>query len=99
MPTKNQTYSCYPCHACCVTLRIDSKPGYSTRLDNAEDIAKDAHKPCRYLNDNGCSIYEYRPIVCRTFRCDWLLRHQHIENHPMSLGYFSINKKKFIINN
>ncbi len=65
--------SCASCNLCCTHLEIESKPGYSTRLDTGEDVAKPAKAPCRFLGPNGCSIYEVRPLVCREFRCDWLL--------------------------
>lgn len=27
--------------------------------------------PCTFLNHQGCSIYESRPDVCRSFQCYW----------------------------
>lgn len=30
-------------------------------------------RPCHFLGDNGCTIYESRPHdPCRTFKCEWL---------------------------
>ncbi|MBP6219009.1 MAG: YkgJ family cysteine cluster protein [Oligoflexales bacterium] len=63
--------ACSSCKACCFVLAIDSKPGYSTRLDTEEDISKPAGVACRYLTEKACSIYEVRPKVCRAFNCDW----------------------------
>ncbi len=65
--------SCGSCSLCCTALEIESQPGYSTRLDNGEDVAKAAGEACRFLSAQGCQIYSVRPIVCREFACDWLL--------------------------
>ena len=64
---------CGSCTICCTQLVIESEPGYSTRLDTAEDIARAAGQDCRYLGAQGCTIYEVRPLLCRQFACDWLL--------------------------
>lgn len=91
---------CGPCNACCVALRIDSEPGYSTRFDNGEDIAKKAGEPCRYLTKKGCGIYAVRPIVCRSFKCDWLKGRKGFlaSDHPQKVGYFSVDKDRFSVN-
>ncbi len=37
-------------------------------------LAKKENDDCVYLGPNGCTIYERRPIVCRSFDCrDYLL--------------------------
>ncbi len=64
--------TCMSCTACCTYLRIESQPGYTTRYDTGEDIAKAAGIPCRYLTEKGCGIYEVRPQLCRKFQCDWI---------------------------
>ena len=91
--------SCGDCNACCTVLRIDSQLGYSTRLDNGEDIAKPAGVSCRFLTKNGCGIYAVRPIVCRSFKCDWLKgRKGHsYEAHPLRVGFFSIDNDRFFV--
>lgn len=73
MSSRSGARHCSQCNFCCIYLEIESKPGYSTRLDTGEDIAKPAKKRCQYLGKDGCTIYEARPLVCREFRCDWLL--------------------------
>jgi hypothetical protein len=50
---------CGACTVCCVVMAID-KP----------DIQKAAGVMCRYCRD-GCTIYETRPHVCRSFHCGW----------------------------
>jgi Fe-S-cluster containining protein len=80
-------------------LRIDSRPGFSTRLDTFEDIAKKAGEPCRFLSQHGCSIYDNRPLVCRRFGCDWLHKRNGSAplDSPSKLGYFSIKGKRFFM--
>jgi Fe-S-cluster containining protein len=92
--------SCGTCSACCTLLRIDSQSGYSTRLDNAEDIAKPAGERCRFLTDKGCGIYEVRPIVCRGFKCDWLQGRKGFaaQDAPPKVGYFGLKGSLFVIN-
>jgi Fe-S-cluster containining protein len=65
--------TCAPCNLCCIHLEIESRPGYSTRLDTGEELAKGPGYPCPYLTRKGCSIYDSRPLVCRQFACDWLI--------------------------
>jgi hypothetical protein len=36
-------------------------------------------KPCPFLGDGGCEIYEQRPIdPCRNFICGWLVHGSHL---------------------
>ena len=90
---------CDACSACCTALRIDRKPGFSTRLDTNEDISKAAGTPCRYLQQNRCSIYEVRPLVCRRFLCDWLQYRKGFndDDAPIKIGYLSARGSKFYI--
>jgi Fe-S-cluster containining protein len=32
-------------------------------------LATDAHGQCVYLGPSGCTIYDRRPVLCRTFDC------------------------------
>ena len=84
--------SCGPCRACCTHLLIESKAGYSTRLDNGEDVAKPAHTPCRFLSAEGCGIYQFRPIVCRQFLCDWRQGRQGFaaDSSPDRMGFIGV---------
>lgn len=92
--------TCHSCTACCTFLRIESQPGYTTRYDTGEDIAKPAGLPCRFLQSTGCSIYDVRPQLCRKFKCDWLQGRKGLrENDAPSLkGSFSVNGNSFQIN-
>ncbi len=91
--------SCNECIACCIALRIDSKPGFSTRFDTGEDITKPAGERCRYLGAQGCSIYEFRPLVCRRFKCDWLNYREGLgdDDSPLMTGYFRTKGNVFKI--
>ena len=35
--------------------------------DKISEAYVSKHRPCRFLKDGGCSIYEARPVVCRIF--------------------------------
>ncbi len=100
-PFAKKTRSCGTCNACCLVLRIDSEPGYSTRFDNGEDVAKPAGVPCRFLTEKGCGIYHVRPIVCRSFKCDWLQGRKGYSqaDNPVKTGYFGMRGSLFVIGN
>lgn len=96
---KKSQRSCSGCTACCTALRIDSKPGYSTRIDTGEDISKKAGDPCRFLAQGGCGIYEVRPLVCRQFRCDWLEKRKGLgqQDAPIKVGYLIARGEVFYL--
>jgi hypothetical protein len=56
---------CGDCSLCCKLLNIDS----SVSLD----IAKPAGQWCKYCKPGkgGCSIYESRPEICKSWLCGW----------------------------
>ncbi len=89
--------SCRTCTACCTYLRIESQPGYTTRYDTGEDIAKPAGQACRFLSDSGCGIYAVRPQVCRKFACDWLQGRKgfSLTDFPLLKGYFAVDGNYF----
>ncbi|MCA9508430.1 MAG: YkgJ family cysteine cluster protein [Myxococcales bacterium] len=97
--SKKMPRSCNDCTACCKALRIDSIPGFSTRLDTGEDIAKKAGEVCVFLHKNGCSIYEVRPLVCRRFKCDWLEYRKGFadKDKPSKIGVLGVRGIKIII--
>ncbi len=84
--------SCTTCTVCCTHLEIESKPGYTTRFDTGEDLAKRAGIRCPYLGPGGCTIYEVRPLVCRQFACDWLLGAKGFKelDSPEYVGYIGV---------
>ncbi len=89
--------SCQSCTACCTYLKIESQPGYTTRYDTGEDLAKPAGVPCRFLSTQGCSIYDVRPQVCRKFACDWLQERKGFarSDFPLMKGSFSVDGNVF----
>ena len=91
--------TCSACTACCTTLRIDSVPGLSTRFDTGEDLVKPAGVPCKYLGNQGCTIYEVRAVVCRRFQCDWKrgVKGFPEDQPPLKAGYFGKNRHLFVI--
>jgi len=54
---------CGECTACCYANPI---PPHADA-----DIAHGPHQPCKYLCEKRCSVYEKRPLVCRSFFCLW----------------------------
>ncbi len=51
--------SCGPCTFCCKVLAV-------------EELAKPAGTLCGHCAA-GCTIYETRPLACRSFECVWLM--------------------------
>lgn len=49
---------CGACTACCTVPTI-------------EPLGKPADTLCSHCTSGGCSIYESRPVPCRTFFCGW----------------------------
>ncbi|MFY7929993.1 MAG: YkgJ family cysteine cluster protein [Oligoflexus sp.] len=84
--------SCGTCTLCCTYLEIESKPGFSTRLDTGEDLAKPSGISCPYLGPRGCTIYDARPLVCRQFACDWLMGQKGFgpEDSPLRTGVIGV---------
>jgi Fe-S-cluster containining protein len=62
-------------HCCNVSVTVTSPEvvyiqhhmGIKTISMKDEEIRKDYKTPCPFLKQNECSIYEYRPAVCRAF--------------------------------
>ncbi len=53
---------CGQCSVCCTSLLIDTP-----------ELAKQAGTFCKHLAEtSGCSIYETRPEVCKSWKCGWL---------------------------
>lgn len=67
--------SCGACALCCTVLRVD-------------ELAKPARVACDKLQTEpaGCSIYETRPRICRSYKCAWLLGSFGDDDRPDHLG-------------
>lgn len=52
-------FECDKCGACCRSLK---RSELYSKLDRGDGI-------CKYLNDNLCSIYDIRPVLCRVDEC------------------------------
>lgn len=70
--------SCGECAACCTHLAIH----------RTERFSKPAGEPCPHeLTTKGCSIYPYRPDVCRDFMCEWKTRYLDEALRPDKSGF------------
>ena len=56
------------CHDCCgpVTTSSDEVARLPMKSDREHDEAL-AELSCPYLGENGCQVYEERPLICRLF--------------------------------
>ena len=68
------TNHCGECRACCVIPHM-----------REGELEKPSGVPCQHLCDIGCSIYQYRPKVCRTLNCGWLLSQSRNDRMPPEL--------------
>jgi len=67
----NENLNCAPgCHKCCMDFRVFPVEFFSILKENENkkvnirNVAKEGE--CMFLIDGMCSIYESRPIICRT---------------------------------
>lgn len=60
---------CGGCTVCCVDLRVDD-PG----------LKKPAGTACPHLGTQGCTIYETRYAICRSWMCGWRLQPELDDN-------------------
>ncbi len=71
---------CGECHACCIKVNAQLFPhelklNFKTKFSRSEGKHHLKHKPngeCFYLNEQGCSIHDRVPTVCRTFDCRFM---------------------------
>lgn len=62
-------FECVPgCHDCCgpVTASSEEMARLPVKSDAEHDAAL-AALSCPHLGDNGCQVYDERPIICRLF--------------------------------
>ena len=63
------------CHECCICFDVEVFPEDFVRypdlyvMDDGLTM-KIAGEKCLYLKDGQCSIYEFRPNVCRQYFCE-----------------------------
>ena len=50
---------CGACTACCT-------------VHGVRELEKEPHRRCDHLTENGCGIYDQRPVSCRVYVCGWL---------------------------
>jgi Fe-S-cluster containining protein len=63
------TFSCTPgCHDCCgpVTASSEEVSRLPEKTDQEHQDAL-AEYNCPYLGENGCEVYDERPLICRLF--------------------------------
>jgi len=53
---------CGSCTECCKGWLVGEALGFRFSPYN----------PCKFILDNKCSIYNIRPNVCKSFKCEWL---------------------------
>ena len=71
---------CGACQVCCIMPTID-RP----------DIQKIPGAPCRHSLQGGCTIYDARPDVCRSFFCGWRRSREFAEDwRPDISGIFAV---------
>jgi hypothetical protein len=69
-PTAPPIRQCGTCSACCTLLEVT-------------EVGKSVNEWCSYCDaGKGCSIYDRRPQMCRSFNCAWLLGHLGDEWYP-----------------
>jgi len=79
----DQQRKCLECRQCCEYLQVPVTMLSMEVIDfflfrgeqmfinsNNGVLTLRIYKPCQYLTENGCSIYENRPEICRNFMCE-----------------------------
>jgi Fe-S-cluster containining protein len=84
-----RSVDCGSCRACCylaVYLTPFDEGEYETEADGLI-LKKRVDGGCVYLDDEkGCSIYERRPVACRSFSCAVFMRANAInDEHALSV--------------
>ena len=70
MPTKQNGRQCGSCNCCCDILEVTA-------------VAKPVNTLCKHWETGkGCTIYERRPQMCRSFTCAWLQGHLNDDWFP-----------------
>lgn len=85
-PAAGRNRTCGTCTACC--------DGWASANIYGHEVAPG--KPCPFVRDHRCSIYERRPLnPCRNFECAWLAAGSPFPEHfrPDRLGVILIRVK------
>lgn len=70
MPTTPRARQCGSCNLCCDVLEV-------------AQVAKPVNELCKHWETGkGCTIYDHRPQMCRSFTCSWLQGHLGDEWFP-----------------
>lgn len=81
MPADRQNVACGSCRACCVGEAIalfpedgDVVASYETRQIEIGGalvtvLRQRPDGSCVYLGENGCTIHDRAPVICRSFSC------------------------------
>lgn len=73
--------TCGECHACCVSIRVESGPGDQVSVRKAAGV----RCPC-LTNGGRCAVYEQRPACCAVYTCAWLDGHGEDDERPDRCG-------------
>jgi Fe-S-cluster containining protein len=74
MPTTPPVRQCGSCSQCCTLLEVTA-------------VGKSANEWCKHCDaGKGCTIYDRRPQMCRSFSCAWLQGHLDDEWFPENAG-------------
>ena len=74
IPTPASTRECGSCTSCCTLLEVT-------------DAGKAVNEWCRHCEaGKGCTIYDQRPQMCRSFSCAWLQGHLDDDWYPEKAG-------------
>lgn len=94
------------CASCCQSFRILPVEYYSIKgaIENKNpEVNTDAtDKECRFLVDNKCSIYEHRPVICRTHGYPFSRLNEEVEAYEVSfcpLNFKDYNFENFNYDN
>jgi Fe-S-cluster containining protein len=74
MPTKQNVRQCGSCNLCCDILEVTA-------------VVKPVNELCKHWETGkGCTIYDQRPQMCRSFSCAWLQGHFDGDWFPEKIG-------------
>jgi hypothetical protein len=73
-PAAPPVRECGSCSSCCTLLEVT-------------DVGKPANEWCKHCDPGkGCTIYDLRPQMCRSFSCAWLQGHLNDDWYPEKSG-------------